>query len=129
MVIKSVVPEDDEDELDFDRDLEDFEEVEVNLGEKIDWPEMPKFKGVYLGSEEIMAPDSRTGEIVPVQIHTFKDTHGETWFAWHSPELDRGLDKADVGWEVMILWTGKSKPKGGKNEMNHFRVAVKPPVI
>ena len=129
MTVKSVVPKDDEDELDFDRDLEGFEEVEVNLGEKIDWSGMPKFKGVYLGSEEIMAPDSRTGEIVPVQIHTFKDTHGETWFAWHSPELDRGLDKADVGWEVMILWTGKSKPKGGKNEMNHFRVAVKPLVI
>jgi hypothetical protein len=128
---KASVPKtvDDEGELDWDRDLEGFEEVEVSLGEKIEWSETPDFLGVYLGSDEIMAPDMRTGELIPVKVHNFKDRHGELCFAWHSPELDRGLRKADVGWEVAIRWLGKDKPKGAKNDINRFRVAVKAPTI
>jgi hypothetical protein len=128
MVSKSVVPKESE-ELDFDRDLEGFEEVEVSLGEKIEWEETPLFMGVYLGSDEVMAPDQRTGEIVPVEVHNFKDGHGELCFAWHSPELDRGLRKADIGWEVLVKWEGKNTPKGAKHPQNRFRVAVKPPAI
>jgi hypothetical protein len=129
MADKSVVPKESE-ELDFDRDLgEGWEEVEVSLGEKIEWDKTPRFVGVYLGSDEVMAPDMRTGEIVPVEVHNFKDVHGELCFAWHSPELDRGLRKADVGWDVAIWWLGKSKPQGAKNDMNRFRVAVKAPTI
>ena len=128
MVSKSVVPKESE-ELDFDRDLEGFEEVEVSLGEKIEWEETPLFMGVYLGSDEVMAPDQNTGEIVPVEVHNFKDFHGELCFAWHSPELDRGLHKADIGWEVLIKWEGKNTPKGAKHPQNRFRVAVKAPAI
>jgi hypothetical protein len=128
MVSKSVVPKESE-ELDFDRDLEGFEEVEVSLGEKIEWEETPLFMGVYLGSDEVMAPDQRTGEIVPVEVHNFKDGHGELCFAWHSPELDRGLRKADIGWEVLVKWEGKNTPKGAKHPQNRFRVAVKAPAI
>jgi hypothetical protein len=128
MVSKSVVPKESE-ELDFDRDLEGFEEVEVSLGEKIEWEETPLFMGVYLGSDEVMAPDQRTGEIVPVEVHNFKDQHGELCFAWHSPELDRGLRKAGEGWEVLIKWEGKNTPKGAKHPQNRFRVAVKAPAI
>ena len=128
MAGKSVIPKDSE-ELDFDRDLEGFEEVEVSLGEKIEWEETPLFMGVYLGSDEVMAPDQNTGEIVPVEVHNFKDDHGELCFAWHSPELDRGLRKADVGWEVLVKWEGKNTPKGAKHPQNRFRVAVKAPAI
>jgi hypothetical protein len=128
MAGKSVVPKESE-ELDFDRDLEGFEEVEVSLGEKIEWEETPLFMGVYLGSDEVMAPDQRTGEIVPVEVHNFKDGHGELCFAWHSPELDRGLRKADIGWEVLVKWEGKNTPKGAKHPQNRFRVAVKAPAI
>jgi len=128
MVSKSVVPKEPE-ELDWDRDLEGFEEVEVSLGEKIEWEETPLFMGVYLGSDEVMAPDQRTGEIVPVEVHNFKDGHGELYFAWHSPELDRGLRKADIGWEVLVKWEGKNTPEGAKHPQNRFRVAVKAPAI
>jgi hypothetical protein len=128
MAGKSVIPKDSE-ELDFDRDLEGFEEVEVSLGEKIEWEETPLFMGVYLGSDEVMAPDQRTGEIVPVEVHNFKDQHGELCFAWHSPELDRGLRKANIGWEVLVKWEGKNTPKGAKHPQNRFRVAVKAPAI
>jgi hypothetical protein len=128
MVSKSVVPKESE-ELDFDRDLEGFEEVEVSLGEKIEWEETPLFMGVYLGSDEVMAPDQNTGEIVPVEVHNFKDGHGELYFAWHSPELDRGLCKAGEGWEVLVKWKGKNTPKGAKHPQNRFQVWVKPPAI
>ena len=123
-----VIPKDSE-ELDFDRDLEGFEEVEVSLGEKIEWEETPKFLGVYLGCDEVQAPDMRTGEIKPCLVHNFKDVHGELCFAWHSPELDRGLRKAGEGWEVLIKWEGKNTPKGAKHPQNRFRVAVKAPAI
>jgi hypothetical protein len=126
MVSKSAVQSE---ELDFFRELEGFEEVEVSLGEKIEWEETPLFMGVYLGSDEVMAPDQRTGEIVPVEVHNFKDGHGELRFAWHSPELDRGLRKADIGWEVLVKWEGKNTPKGAKHPQNRFRVAVKAPAI
>ena len=128
MTGKSVVPKEPE-ELDWDRDLEGYEEVEVSLGEKIEWEETPLFMGVYLGSNEVMAPDQNTGEIVPVEVHNFKDGHGELCFAWHSPELDRGLRKAGVGWEVLVKWEGKNTPKGAKHPQNRFRVAVKAPAI
>ena len=76
-----------------------------------------------------LRPDQNTGEIVPVEVHNFKDGHGELYFAWHSPELDRGLRKADIGWEVLVKWEGKNTPKGAKHPQNRFRVAVKAPAI
>ena len=127
MVSKAITPAD-TGELDFDRDLEGFEEVETDLGEKIEWSETPGFRGVYLGMSEVFAADQKTGEIVPILVHNFKDGHGELRFAWHSPKLDRGLGKAPVGAEVAILWLGKEKLDAVRT-INTFRVAIKPPTV
>ena len=76
----------------------------------------------------VFVPDQKTGEIVPVLVHNFKDGHGELRFAWHSPKLDRGLGKAPVGAEVAILWLGKEKLDAVRT-INTFRVAIKPPTV
>ncbi len=117
-------------ELDFDRDLgEGWEEIEVSLGEKIEWEATPRFVGVYTGSKRIEAANPLTGEIGPCTVHNFKDQHGDHVYAWGSPELDRGLKSAAPGWEVAIAWLGKEKVPGTAKTMNKFRVWSKSPAI
>jgi len=137
MTTKDIQPKDDDGgELDFWRDLgEGWGEVEVELGDKIEWDQLPvsplghpTFIGVYTGTVLTDIPDEDTGEIRPVKVHYFKDQRGAKFFSWHSPELDRGLSQTTVGSEVVILWLGKEKLTGVKT-MNKFRVIVKAPAL
>ena len=128
MVSKVITPAD-AGELDFDRDLgEGWEVAETDIGDKIEWSDEPKFYGVYKGREVVTTTDQKTGELVEIEVHLFKDTAGEARFAWHSPRLDRGLSKAPIGSEVAIRWDGKENLSGGRT-MNLFTVMIKAPAI
>lgn len=130
------LPTETNEDPDFDwyRDLGDgFEEVETDFGTKIEWEKLPAgptgkpmFVGSYQGLATVDAPNEETGELVPIKIHQFKDTHGELFFAWHSPRLDHGLANAAFGADVVVMWEGIEK-FGKSKTMNRFRVAVRNP--
>lgn len=125
---------DEQGEPDWDWDLgDDVNEVETDIGEKIEWEKLPKgkdgspvFYGTFLATSEVDTADPDTGELRPVKVHNFRNLYGNLCFAWHSPRLDRGLAAVPRDAQVKIIWLGKEK-LGKTKTMNNFRVLYKPP--
>jgi len=124
-------------------ELDEYEELDTGLGEKIAWSEMeiPIFTGIYKGKREVevTAEQSANGEAGTAHPHTFtaladiprgalaKESKavasGEAVFAWNSPQLDYALKDLE-GRTVRITWKGKSDLGRGRS-LNEFRVQVK----
>jgi hypothetical protein len=88
-----------------------------SYGETIDWDDTPEFEGVFIGSKEI---ETKFGDNT---VYRFEGDDGETYEAWGSAALNRGLEDVEKGDRVRIEYKGMAKGKGGKRS-HQFDVYV-----
>lgn len=100
---------------------EQYESVQVSLGQKIEWDEPKVFLGTFRGAGAI--EDSETGESSPYLA--FTDENGKECFAWRTYQLGIFTDKIAPGDEVRIEFLGKRSMPGTSNQIAEFRCGVK----
>lgn len=109
---------------DEDTDLSQWDRVQFDLGEKIDFRETPIFMGLYRGVTQTEGEDMQ-GNRGPVDAYLFTDTSGEERFCFASAMLAKALSDIPPGTQMRIEWLGKKDIKDGAQTVNRYKVWTK----
>lgn len=102
------------------QDEQQYESVEVSLGQKIEWDEPKTFLGTYMGAGVVT--DSEGNESPYLR---FTDVDGTERFCWKTYQLGIFTDKIAIGDEVRIDFLGKRSMPGSSNQIAEFKCGVK----
>jgi hypothetical protein len=102
----------------------EWEEVQIGLGDKIDFPLNETVMLRFTGFDTIEVTNDK-GEKEDAKAVLFKDAEEHGLFAWATYGLADALRKIDPGTLVRITYTGESNVPGSKNRVRNYVVQAK----